>query len=264
MDYEGLTLEKADGVAVVTLNRPEKLNAFTATMGTIAFPDLFRDLEEDEDVHAVIITGAGKGFCAGADVGGFATRAQVTSTFTSRQRLQATGAFAIQLYSLEKPVIAAVNGVAAGAGVSIALLSDIRIASENARFSLAFVARGLVPDCGATFLMPRLIGAGKSFELMYTGDIIDARKAEQMGLVNKVVPHDKLMDEAMALARRLARAPALSLAQIKRAIHSGLMNDLEAQLYFESYAQNFLFRTEDFQEGVSSFLEKREPHFKGR
>jgi 2-(1,2-epoxy-1,2-dihydrophenyl)acetyl-CoA isomerase len=176
----------------------------------------------------------------------------------------ALGAFAKLLYDLEIPVISAINGVAAGAGVSIALLSDIRIASENASFGLVFVARGLLPDCGATYLMPRLLGAGKSFELMYTGDLIDAKEAERIGLVNKVVPHDKLMDEAKAWAKRLVQAPPLALAQIKRAIHKGVLNNLEEQLYFETYAQSFLFGTEDFQEGVNSFLEKREPHWKGR
>jgi 2-(1,2-epoxy-1,2-dihydrophenyl)acetyl-CoA isomerase len=129
---------------------------------------------------------------------------------------------------------------------------------------MVFVDRGLIPDCGATFLMPRLLGAGKSFELMYTGDLIDAKEAEHIGLVDKVVPHDRLMGEAMALAKRLAKAPPLALAQIRRAVHSGLLNNLEQQLFFETYAQNFLFGTEDFREGVNSFLEKREPQFKGR
>ena len=168
------------------------------------------------------------------------------------------------LYNLEKPVIAAVNGVAAGAGFSIALLSDIRIASENARFSMAFVGRGLVPDCGATFLMPRLVGEAKSFELMYTGNVIDVKEAERMGLVNKVVPHDRVMDEAMALAKRLAKGPPLALAQIKRAVHAALLNNLEQQLLLETYAQNFCFGTEDFREGVNSFVEKRDAKFKGK
>jgi 2-(1,2-epoxy-1,2-dihydrophenyl)acetyl-CoA isomerase len=168
------------------------------------------------------------------------------------------------LYDLEKPVIAAVNGVATGAGISIALLSDIRIASENARFGFVFIHRGLLPDCGATFMAPRLLGYSKSFELMYSGDLIGAKEAERIGLVSMVVPPEKLMDEAMALAKKFVNKPPLALAQTKRAIHKGILNNLQDQLYFETYAQNFLFGTEDFREGVNSFFEKREPQWKGK
>ncbi len=264
MEFEGLELEKSEGIAVLTLNRPAKLNAITVEMGAVGLSKLLREIQEDDDIRVLVITGAGRGFCAGADVSTLASLTQLASKLKRQEKLQAVGAFALQLYDLEKPVIAAINGVAAGAGVSIALVSDIRIASENARFGMVFVSRGLIPDCGATFLMPRLLGTGKSFELMYTGDIIDAKEAKRIGLVDKVVPHDSLMDATMSLAKRLAKAPPLTLAQIRRAVHSGLLNNLEQQLYFESYAQNFLFGTEDFREGVSSFLEKREPQFKGR
>jgi len=264
MKHEGFILDKQEDIAVLTLNRPEKLNAITEEMFIKVFPKLFQELNDDDAVRVLIITGAGKGFCAGADVSEMASGVTFQSNLTRGERLQALGAFVTFLYNLEKPVIAAINGVAAGAGVSIALVSDIRIASENARFRMAFVHRGLIPDCGATFSMPRLIGAGKSFELMYTGDIIDAKEAERIGLVNKVVPAANLMDEATTLAKKLAKGPPLTLAQIKRAVHKGVINNLEEQLYFESYAQNFCMRTEDHKEGVSSFLEKREPQFKGR
>jgi 2-(1,2-epoxy-1,2-dihydrophenyl)acetyl-CoA isomerase len=263
MDYEGLTLEKTENIAVVTLKRPERLNAITTKMARVAFPRLFRELQEDDDVRVLIITGTGKGFCTGFDVVDLVSTTQRTSDAGREERLQAIGAFAQLLYDLEKPVIAAVNGVTAGAGVSLALLSDIRIASQNATFSMIFVLRGLIPDCGATFTMPRLVGTAKSFELMYTGEFIDAKEAERIGLVNKVVPHDNLMDEAIALAKRLAKGPPLALAQIRRAVHSGIINNIEQQLYFETYAQNFCLQTEDFKEGTNSFLEKREPQFKG-
>lgn len=265
MEYEGFILEKREGIALLTLNRPETLNSLTSKMLSVLFPEVLRELQEDDEVKVLVITGAGKGFCSGSDVaelrGIIDTGLKLQGAQQSSQPL---GAFALLLYNLDKPVIAAVNGVAAGAGVSIALLSDIRIASENARFNLSFVRRGLVPDCGCTFLMPRLVGAAKSFEFMYTGDNIDAKEAERLGLVNKVVPHGKLMDEANALAKRLSEAPSLALAQIRRAIHYGLMNDLEQQLYFETYAQNFCFGSEDFKEGVKSFLGKYKPQFKGR
>ncbi len=264
MKYEGLKLEKSEGVAVLTLNRPEKLNALTMEMTVVGLPKLIREVQEEDEIRVLIITGAGRGFCAGADVDTLASLTQLSSKLKRQERLQAVGAFALLLYNLEKPVICAINGVAAGAGVSIALLSDIRICSENAKFGMVFVNRGLIPDCGATFLMPRLLGVSKSLELMYTGDLIDAHEAKLVGLVDKVVPQERLMGEAMGLAKRLAKAPPLAVAQIRRAVHSGLLNNLEQQLYFETYAQNFLFGTEDFLEGVNSFLEKREPQFKGR
>jgi len=264
MDYEELRLEKAEGIGVLTLNRPEKLNALTVKMTHVILPKLLRELQRDDEVRVLVITGAGRGFCVGADIGELKSFSQINSELTRAERLQTIGAFAPLLYNLGKPVIAAVNGVAAGAGVSIALLADMRIAAESARFGLTFVARGLVPDCGATLLLPRLIGTARSFELMYTGEFIDAKGAERIGLVNKVVPQDSLMGEAIALAKRLAKGPPLALSQIRCAVHQGIVNNLEQQLYVESYAQNFCFGTEDFQEGLSSFLEKREPQFKGR
>jgi len=229
MEYKGFILDKNEGIAILTFNRPERMNALTVEIGNVLLPKLFRDLQDDDAV-----------------------------------RLQAIGAYTLSLYNLEKPVIAAVNGVAAGAGVSLALIADIRIASENARFSMSFVDKGLVPDCGATFTLPRLIGLSRAFELMYGGGVVDAQEAERIGLVNRVVPHDKLIEETVALAKRLAKAPPLALAQTKRALHYGIMNSLEQQLYFETYAQNFCSETEDAREGINSFLEKREPQFKGR
>ncbi len=264
MEYDGFILEKREGIALLTLNRAETLNSLTSKMIGVLFPEVLRELQEDDEVKVLVITGAGKGFCSGSDVAELRDIDTGLKLQELQQSPQPIGAFALLLYNLDKPVIAAVNGVAAGAGVSIALLSDIRIASENARFNLSFVRRGLVPDCGCTFLMPRLVGAAKSFEFMYTGDTIDAKEAERLGLVNKVVPQDSLIGEANALAKRLAESPSLTLAQIRRAIHYGLMNDLEQQLYFETYAQNFCFGTEDFKEGVNSFLGKCKPRFKGR
>ena len=266
MEYEGLILEKKGHVAILTMNRPHRLNALTAEISNDLLPKIFREVQEDDAVRALIITGAGKGFCTGADIVLFNQAAE-------EGRLQEMlepggdsigGAFVLGLYNLEKPVIAAVNGVAAGGGVSIALLSDIRVASEKAVFNLAFVMRGLIPDCGCTFLMPRLLGTGRCYEYMYTGDSIDAREAERIGLVNRVVPHEKLMEEAEALAARIVQGPPLALKQIKRAVQNGLLNNLEQQLYFETYAQKFLMGSQDFREGLDSFRNKRMPEFKGR
>jgi len=264
MEYEGLILEKRENIAILTLNRPERLNALTERMITVLFPEIFRELQEDNEVRVLIITGAGKGFCSGADVAELGSVDDTRKLEEVQESVQLPSGFPQLLYNLHKPVIAAVNGVAAGAGLSIALLSDLRIASENARFSFAFVRRGLIPDCGCTFLMPRLMGAAKSFELMYTGDIVDAKEAERIGLVNKVVPQHSLMDEVNSLAKRLAEGPPLALAQIKRAIHTALISDLQQQLFFETCAQILCFWTEDFKEGVNAFLDKRKPQFKGQ
>jgi len=255
--YEGFTLQIGDGIAVLTFNRPKSLNSLTLQMLNVSLPKVFRELRENDEVRVLVIKGAGGTFCSGADVAELSSTPRVSDFALFSD-------FASSLYNLDKPVIAAVDGIAAGAGLSVALLSDIRFASENARFCFVFARRGLVPDCGATFLMPRLVGTAKSFELMYTGDIIDAKEAERIGLVNKVVPNDSLMDEVNALAERLARGAPLALARIKHAIHNGLISSLEQQLRFESDAQNFCFTTEDFKEGINSFLGKYEPQFKGR
>ena len=157
------------------------------------------------------------------------------------------------------------NGVAAGAGFGIALACDIRIASDQARFSQIFVKRGLIPDAGSTYFLTKLIGTAKACELMYTGDMINAAEAEKLGIVNKVVPHDELMNETMALAKRIANGPPLTIELIKRAIYKGLTeNDLWHQIHYEWHLQSLAIATEDFKEGVMSFLEKRDPKFMGR
>jgi 2-(1,2-epoxy-1,2-dihydrophenyl)acetyl-CoA isomerase len=168
------------------------------------------------------------------------------------------------LYNLGKPVIAAINGVAAGGGVSIALLCDIRIASDKAAFNMAFTRRGLIPDCGCSYLLPRLIGSARSFEYLYSGAVVKAMEAAQVGMINRIVPHERLMEEAILMAGKIAKGPPLALAQLKKALHYSIHNNPEQQLYFETYAQKFLFATEDFKEGMQAFYEKREPDFKGK
>lgn len=262
MISEGIKFEIKDQVGILTLSRPERLNAITVLAHYHYLPKLLAEIQADEKVRVLIITGEGRGFCAGAEL---SQNWSDLSSFDMRndERLQPFGGYALSIYNLEKPVIAAVNGVAAGAGVSIALVSDIRFASENAKFALSFVRRGLVPDCGATFLMPRLIGIAKALELMYTGDTIDAKEAERIGLVDKVVPHEALMNETITFANRLVDGPPLAMAQIKRAVHLGLTTNLEQQIYFETYAQNFCRGTKDYKEGVDAFFEKRSPKFTG-
>jgi 2-(1,2-epoxy-1,2-dihydrophenyl)acetyl-CoA isomerase len=264
MPYDGFLLDVTDRVAQVTFNRPEKLNAITWKMGAKDFPQLLREIQENDTVRVVVITGAGEAFCAGLDVNEFAANAQNGENLTTEQKLQPLGPYALSMYSLNKPIIAAINGVAAGLGVSVAMLSDIRIASEKSALSLAFVKRGLIPDSGATWIIPKIIGVAKSLEYMYTGKTISADLALELGLINKVVPHENCLKEARLLAEKIAEGPPLALTQIRRAVYNSFNSTLEQQLYFETYAQTFLFSSEDFKEGVSSFLEKRKAHFKGK
>ncbi len=264
MKYEGFSLEREEGIAILTLNRPEKLNALTKRMMDTDLPAAMEEVGKDDDIKVLIITGTGRGFCPGADVSELAKGVVVGRGGTRWQNLEPIGAsFALSVRNLDKPTIAAINGVAAGAGVSLACLCDIRIASENARFGLAFVLRGLIPDCGATHTIPRLIGTSRALELMLTGDLIDAKEAERIGLVNKVVPQEELMKVAKQLAHKIANGPPVAISLIKRSVYKGVVNTLEQQLDFESYAQNFCIDTEDHKEGVKACLEKRTAVFRG-
>lgn len=267
MGYSTLQIETGDGWALVALNRPERLNAITPEMQA-ELEQALADLRSQE-VRALILTGRGRGFCSGADVSGMAAaRGEAVSSLAGgpAYRLRRplgwpTGV----VYRFGRPTIAAINGVAAGAGLSLALACDIRIAAESARFSAIFVRRGLMPDYGCTWLLPRIIGPSRAYEMMYTGRMVSSQEAERWGLVSKVVPNDRLLEEAKALATELAQGPPLSHEAIKQAVQKGLETPrLEDHLFFEAYGQGIMSQTEDHQEGVRAFLEKREPQFKGR
>jgi 2-(1,2-epoxy-1,2-dihydrophenyl)acetyl-CoA isomerase len=189
-------------------------------------------------------------------------RRSVRDELSNRQGIVAV---AYQLRQMDRPVIAAINGVAAGGGFGLALACDIRIASDQARFSQIFVKRGLVPDTGSTYFLPRIVGTEKACELMFRGNVIDAYEAQRLGIVSRVVPHEELMNEVMALAKELASGAPIALGLTKRALYKGASEiDLASQMDFELYLNSLLFGTEDFKEGVMSFLEKREPRFLGR
>ena len=265
MKQETVIYEKGDGIATITLNRPDRLNAIGATMSQ----DLAQVLEEansDNEVRVLIITGAGKGFCSGADLKtlGDAAGAVGRGMVTRSPAAGGIRSFAIQMQSFEKPSIAAVNGPAVGAGLSIALACDIRIASEKARFSQIFIKRGLVPDTGSSYLLPRVVGIDKACEMVYTGDILDAEQAKDYGLVSRVVPHGELMREVRGLATRIAAGPPIAMKLAKRALYKGVTTDLASAVEFEGYTQGICFGTEDFREGMTAFDEKRQPEFKGR
>jgi 2-(1,2-epoxy-1,2-dihydrophenyl)acetyl-CoA isomerase len=260
---DSVIIEKEGGIATIKLNRPEKLNAIDEPM-LKRMAEVFADAAGDDAVKALVVTGAGRGFCSGADVGNVLQKEEGEAEEFPRDTEAAFHRLTDPLSSVDKPVIAAINGVAAGAGVSLALLCDIRIASENARFGLAFVRRGLIPDAGATYSVPRAIGLSKALWLMFTGDMIDAGRAEQLGLVDQVVPQEALEETVTALAKRIASGPSVAISLMKRAAYRGIHSDLNSQLEFEAVCQAICRRTEDCQEGVNAFLEKREPKFKGR
>lgn len=264
MAYNTLIVTKEAGVATLTLNRPDKLNAWDEEMmeeGVQAIEEIRSDL----DILVLVLTGAGRGFCAGADVTSLARLTERRSVRDELSNRQGIVAVAYQLRQMDRPVIAAINGVAAGGGFGLALACDIRIASDQARFSQIFVKRGLVPDTGSTYFLPRIVGTEKACELMFRGNVIDAYEAQRLGIVSRVVPHEELMNEVMALAKELASGAPIALGLTKRALYKGASEiDLASQMDFELYLNSLLFGTEDFKEGVMSFLEKREPKFLGR
>jgi len=268
MELKNLTDELiytyANGVATLTLNRPNKLNALTQSMLN-GIEQVIDEAKRKDEIKVLIITGAGRGFCSGADVEGRLALLAAGENLkkTRKEKIEPIGHIASIIRSLSKPLIGAINGVAVGAGLSLALLCDIRIASEQARFGATWVQRGLVPDVGATYLLPRTIALDKALKLAFTGEVIDAKEAEKIGLVTMVVPHDNLMKVAESLALRIARGPSVAIELMKRGMYKALDSDLDTQLDFESYAQSICLGTEDFKEGVSAFKEKREPRFRG-
>lgn len=259
MEYQTLLWELADGVLTLTLNRPEVLNAVNDRMAEELL-DALRKAGRDEQVRSVILTGAGRAFCSGQDL-----RERAAGDFSYAQHIRSRYApIILQLQGLEKPVVAAVNGVAAGAGASLALACDLRVASEDASFLQAFTRIGLVPDSGATYFLPRLVGLGKAFEMCYLAEPVPAQEALRLGLVNWVVPGSELMAKAREVAGRLAAGPTRAYGFTKRALLRNLKADLPTALDYEAMLQDAAGRTEDHREGVLAFLEKRPPRYSGR
>jgi len=257
MSFETILYEKKDRVLTITLNRPEVLNAFVASMGQEML-QAFHQAEDDDDVGCVVLTGAGRGFCSGADVREF--QAGIEGR-TSDNVVSAPESLCQLMFNLKKPTIAAVNGPAVGVGFTMTLPCDIRIASDRARFGPIFVRMGLVPEFGSTFLLPRLIGLAKAKELILLGRIMDAQEILDVGLVSKVVPHEELMAEVMSLATTLAQGPTRTLALAKEALHKGLVSDLAGAEASELGLLATCVRSPEFAEGVRAFLEKRQPRF---
>jgi 2-(1,2-epoxy-1,2-dihydrophenyl)acetyl-CoA isomerase len=264
MAYETIQLELNDGVAELTLNRPERLNAWNQQFGEELRSAILEDAS-DSAVRAVLITGAGRGFSSGADLKDMLERAaeggpaqDVGSLLRERYHPIITG-----IRELPKPVVAAVNGPAVGIGCSLALACDLIWAAESAIFGLAFVNIGLVPDGGSTFLVPAAAGKARALEMALLGDPVPAQQALDWGLINRVVPDGKLMDEARSLARTLASGPTLSYANSKRALNNSVLKIMGEQLDLEADIQSEMSQTKDFLEGVQAFVEKRDPNFQG-
>ena len=257
--YETLLVESRDGVRVVTLNRPDVLNAISAQLGAELL-DALREAERTADTRCLLLTGAGRGFCAGADL-----REQAPGQTSVGDLLRTRYNGIVQrMRAMEKPVIAAVNGVAAGAGCNLALAADLRVASDRASFIEAFSRVGLIPDSGGTWLLPRLVGTGRALEMMFFADPLDAAAAERLGLVNRVVPHDDLMPRALEWAARLAAGPTRAYGLIKRGVSQAASMTLADALEYEAQLQEIASRTEDHREGVAAFLAKRPPAYSGR
>ena len=253
---------REDQVEIITLNRPEMLNCFNNNILN-ALNQRFGELHQDDDCRAVVITGEGRGFCTGADLTGTGARSDAHTPMGMRLTTHIYSSVIRGLTTMEKPVIGAINGDAAGAGCNFALSCDILIASEKARFIQVFVRRGLVVDMGGTFFLPRLVGLSKAKELAFSGEAIEAAQALELGLVAKVVPPESLMDEAMELARRLAQGPTRAIGMIKRMLNRSFESDLETALEMEASMQGIAVSTPDVVEGITSFLQKRPAKFTG-
>ncbi len=261
MAYETILYEVSERVATITLNRPDKLNAFNDVMIQESI-DAFKQAGRSDDVRCVLITGAGRGFSSGQDLKDVQEREDNFSIGDHLRR--GYNRLIERMVTLEKPVIGAINGVAAGAGCGVAVACDLRIASEEAAFIQVFSKVGLVPDSGSTWLLPRLIGYARAYEMAVTADKVGADKALQWGLVNQVVPAGQLMEIARAWAQRLADGPTKAYGLTKRAMYRAWDSNLQEALEYEAMLQNVASQSADHREGVQAFLEKRAPQYQGR
>ncbi|MGB3289425.1 MAG: enoyl-CoA hydratase-related protein [Burkholderiaceae bacterium] len=251
-------------IGTITLNRPEKLNAFTTEM-LHDWADALLECQRNENVRAVVLTGTGRAFCSGGDVNGMNERKQAESPIERKASL-ANRVYRIPLImdTMDKPVLVAINGVATGAGLDMALMGDIRIAAESARMAETYVRIGIMAGDGGAWYLPRLVGIPKALELLWTGRFVDAHEAERIGMVNKVVADDKLMDETYDMAGKIAAGPPLAIGMMKKSVYQGASMELRTHLEQTSSHMAVLFATEDHQEALNAFREKRTPEFKGR
>jgi 2-(1,2-epoxy-1,2-dihydrophenyl)acetyl-CoA isomerase len=256
-------LESAqDGIAVLVMNRPDRMNALNNDLATALLGALQR-IAEDDSVRVVVLTGAGRAFCAGGDLAAIGKGRETNNVKELEPILRAGMGAVLKIRTMPQPVIAAVNGAAAGAGMNVALAADIRISAEEAMFGQNFAKVGLFPDYGGTYFLPELVGPSKAAEMFYTGEMIDARTALQLGLVNRVVPAAQLEGEVKSFAAKLAAGPPMAIRAVKKTLFVSQKEALEHALEAEVAQQMKCFASEDCLEGVRAFFEKRAPKFRG-
>jgi enoyl-CoA hydratase/carnithine racemase len=260
-EYKNILVIKENRIVTITLNRPERMNALTVEM-TLEIVEALDDAAQDSESRVVILTGAGRAFCVGADLN--SPDFKVNSAAEAVETLKSATQIIMGIRNISKPVIAAVNGAAVGGGCNLAIACDIILASDKAKFSEVFVLRGLHPDWGGTYHLPRLIGAAKARELLLTGRMVDAGEADRIGLVTRVVPADQLQVATRETAAALSKLSPLAMGMIKNSLNRTFEADLPTMLELEAKSQSLLFLTEDFREGIAAFLEKREANYKGR
>jgi len=252
-----------DGLAILTLNRPDRMNAISTELAT-ALNEALTAISVDKHIQAVIITGAGKGFCAGGDLKEIWEARQKNDKESMEPLLRSGMGMVLKMRTMRQPIVAAVNGAAAGAGMNIALAADVRIAAENASFGETFAKVGLFPDFGGTYFLPQLVGHAKAAELFYTGDMFDAKTALELGIVNRLVPADKLMEEAKKFAMTIVTGPRVASRALKQVLFGNDRNVLTKALEYEVEEQIRCFESEDSAEGLRAFFEKRKPNFQGK
>jgi len=263
MSYEHINYQVSDHIATITLNQPDRLNALTPLMRK-EFLEAVLQSDDDSEVRVIIVTGAGRGFCSGGDMKAMnQANASDTRLAFSEKLTPIRDKVVLAMRNATKPVIAAVNGPAAGAGMNIALACDIRIASNTARFGQTFSRRGLHPDWGGTYFLPRIVGMAKACELIWSGRMIDSDEALSLGIVSELTEPEELMNRTRAMAKSFADGPPIAIQLAKRAMYKAQNTDLREALEFETFAQNLAQGTNDAKEGIRAFVEKREPEFKG-
>lgn len=262
MNFKTIILEKDQKIARLTLNRPEAMNSMNMAM----FEELeaaFKEVMSDTETRVLIVTGRGRAFSAGADFSLVSSLSKLPSK-EFIEKIRYFQSVITLLEEMEKIVIAAINGYALGGGLDLALACDLRIAVENARLGEQYVKVGIMPDLGGTQRLPRLVGLAKAKEMIFLGEMIDAREAQQLGLINRVIAEDAFESEVMALARGIGAGPSVAIGLAKKAINNGLAKNIKDGLELEAYGQNLCMQTEDVKEGIAAFREKRNPEFKGK